>query len=221
MKKDSRINTYYLSKHIFKNNFYAETVNLAVSKSNNKFICIVDADTMLEQDYIKKLIIHLNEHLVSVSGIMIHLHRSYFHFHEKIRGSGRLIKKEVWDSIGGFKDILTCDTYLELEFMKRGWKTKVIDNIIQYDLRKYTMKQLTRRAIRRGKGRRQIGQSFLFMLGHGLYMLLNSPFGIVELTGNIIGYLSTEKRSSEELNKIYEYNRIIEVVDKYQKLLRQ
>jgi cellulose synthase/poly-beta-1,6-N-acetylglucosamine synthase-like glycosyltransferase len=144
---------------------------------------------------------------------MKYIHKGFLQFHETIRGSGRLMLREVWDKVGGFKDIITCDTYLDLELLRSGLKTKVVNDVYQYDLRDYTLRQLTVRAIRRGKGRKQIGQSFFFMIGHGLYTLMNNPFGIIELAGNIAGYMSTKRRVSRETMRRYESNRISDVID--------
>jgi hypothetical protein len=90
---------------------------------------------------------------------------------------------------GGFQGIEALDTFVNLEELMKGFEFKVLHTIIIYNLRKYSLRKLTEQAIRRGKGRRQIGQSLLFMIGHGLYYLTRTPFRLVELLADIIGYL--------------------------------
>lgn len=216
-KVDSRIKIFPLSKHKFKTNYVAETVNLGFSKALNDVILLVEADTVLSHNYVSRLLPSLKRPVVSVAGRFIPLHKRPLHFLETITGTGRLLFREVWEEVGGFQDILACDTFFDLELMKRRYESKVVDEATVYDLRNYSMRQLTIRAIRRGKGRRQNAQSLLFMLGHGLYCLTKTPFGAIELLGNIAGYLTANKRTSRENMKHYEIKRIREI---FQKLTR-
>ena len=213
-ENDQRIKFFHLKEHKYKKNKYAETVNFGALKTKNDFICIVDADSYLTVDYVTSLLQFFTEKTVAISGRIIPLNKKLFFYEETIRGTGRIIKSNVWNDIGGFHDILTCDTFFDLELMKRGYEVKVVNNVIQYDLRNYTLKQLASRAIRRGKGRRQIGQSILFMLGHGLYVLLKSPFGIIELMANIAGYISTKKIVGVNYMRSYERKRIQKIIHK-------
>jgi len=216
-KKNKNIEIYMISKHKNNVNFYAETVNYGVSKINNKYICIVDADTYLEKKYIEKLMPHLKGNVVSVSGILIPIHKKFFQYRETIRGTGRLISKKLWDEIGGYQDVFSCDTLLDLEILKRGLRSDIISEATQYDLRKYTVKNLVLQAIRFGKGRKQLGQSLFFLLGHGLYTIIHNPFGVVILIGNIVGYFSTDRKISREKMSRYEILRLKEITKNYLK----
>jgi glycosyltransferase involved in cell wall biosynthesis len=212
--EDSRIKIFFLHEHKFKTNYIAETVNFGISKAQNDVICIAEADTILEDNYVSSLLPYLKKPVASVSGRMIHLHKRFMHFRETITGTGRLIPRQIWEALGGFPDILACDTFFDLKLLKKGWEVKIIDEAILYDIRNYTMKQLAIRAIRRGKGRRQLGQSFFFMLGHGLYSLTKTPFGIVELMANVAGYFTTSRKATREDMRLYEVKRIKEIMRK-------
>jgi hypothetical protein len=135
-------------------------------------------------------------------------------------GTGRLFLKEVWKEVGGLQDIEACDTFFDLEILKRGYEFKVIEKAVMYDVRKYSMKKLTLKAIRIGRGRKQLGQSFFFMIGHGLYYLTRTPFGFVELLANVIGYLTTHRRTSKEGMKLYEERRIREIIKKLRRRIK-
>lgn len=213
-KLDPRIKIFPLSRHKFKTNYVAETVNFGFSKASNDVILTAEADTALSHNYVSTLLPHLKRPVVSVAGRFIPLHKRQLHFHETITGTGRLLFREVWEEVGGFQDILSCDTFFDLELMKRLYETKVLDEVAVYDLRNYSIRQLTIRAIRRGKGRRHNAQSLIFMLGHGLYYLTKTPFGIMELLGNTAGYLTANKRTSRENMKRYEIKRIREILGK-------
>ncbi len=211
---NSRIKIFSLTKHKFKTNYISETVNFGFSKALNDAILIAEADTVLSHNYVSTLLPFLKRPVVSVAGRFFPLHKRPFLFLETITGTGRLLFRQIWEEVGGFRDILAWDTFFDLELLKRGYRTKIVEDATIYDLRNYTMKQLTIRAIRRGKGRRQNAQSPLFMLGHALYCLTKTPFGFVELVGNIAGYLTANKRTTRERMKRYEVKRIREILKK-------
>lgn len=211
---DPRVKVLTLDKHKFKTNYMAETVNVGISKAKSDVTGFVDADTILGPNYISLLLPYLKKPMVSVAGKLIPTSKRFLQFHETIGGTGRLFFRELWKEVGGLQDIEACDTFFDLEILKRGYKFKVIEKAVMYDVRKYSMRKLTLKAIRIGRGRRQLGQSFFFMMGHGLYYLTRTPFGFVELLANVIGYLTTHRRASREGMKLYEARRIREIIQK-------
>ena len=213
-KKDPRIKVVTLPEHNFKTNYPAETANFGVSKAKSDVICFLDADTMLGPNYISQLLPYLKKPVVSVAGRLIFTSKRFLQFRETIGGTGRLFFRELWEEVGGLQDIEACDTFFDLEILKRGYEFKVVNRVVMYDIRKYSMRKLTGKAIRRGKSRRQLSQSFFFMIGHGLYYLTRTPFGFVELLANIIGYLTTHRKASREGMKLYEAKRIREIIQK-------
>jgi cellulose synthase/poly-beta-1,6-N-acetylglucosamine synthase-like glycosyltransferase len=213
-EEDPKIKIFPLREHNYKVNYLAETANFGIAKALKDIICIGEADTIFAGNYVSSLIPLLKRPVVSVSGKLIRLYKPFLQFHETIGGTGRLFLREIWEETGGFQDILACDTFFDLELLSRGYEIKVTDKAIVYDIRNYSMKQLARKAIRRGKGRRQIGQSPIFMIGHGLYCLTRTPFGIVELTANVAGYLSTNRKAPRENMRRYEIKRIKEIIRK-------
>lgn len=212
--EDSRIKIFPFREHRFKTNYLAETVNFGISKAQNEVICIAEADTLFESNYVSSLLPYLKKPVVSVSGKLIRLYKPFMQVHETIGGTGRLFLREVWEEVGGFQDILTCDTFFDLELLRRGYEILTTAEAIMYDVRNYSMKQLVRRGIRRGKGRKQTGQSFVFMMGHGLYCLTKTPFGILELLANVAGYLTTNRRAPRENMRRYEIKRIKQILRK-------
>jgi len=211
---DPRVKVLTLDKHKFKTNYMAETVNVGISEAKSDAAGFVDADTVLGTNYISLLLPYLKKPVVSVAGRLIFTSKRFLQFREAMGGTGRLFLKEVWKEVGGLQDIEACDTFFDLEILKRGHEFKVIEKAVMYDVRKYSMRKLTLKAIRIGKGRKQLGQSFFFMIGHGLYYLTRTPFGFVELVANVIGYLTTNRRASREGMKLYEARRIREIIKK-------
>ena len=212
--EDPRIKILSLHEHNFKTNYLAETANFGISKAQNEVICIAEADTLFESNYISSLVPYLKKPVVSVSGKLVRLYKRHLLFFETVGGTGRLFLRQVWKEAGGFQDILACDTFFDLELLRRGYEIKVTEEAVMYDIRNYSIKQLAKRAIRRGKGRKQIGQSFTFMIGHGLYYLTRTPFGIVELIANVAGYLTTYRRAPREGMRRYEVKRTKEIIQK-------
>lgn len=211
---DSRIRIFYLKKHKFSTNYYAETLNFGISKAKNDVICITDADTILDRGYVSLLLPYLERPVVSISGKLVPIHKRPLHFFETALGTGRLFFIQIWKKAGGFQDIIACDTFFDLEILKRRLEIRRIEKAVMYDIREYSMTQLITRAIRRGKARRQISQSLFFMLGHGLYCLTKTPFGVIELLANIAGYLTTNRKVTGDKMKQYEARRINEIFQK-------
>lgn len=211
---DPRVRILTIDKHKFKISYRAETYNVGVSKAKSEVICLVDADTVLERNYISSLLPYLKKPVVSMCGRLVPTSKRFLQFRETIGGTGRIFSHQIWKETGGFQDIEAPDTFFDLEILMRGYEFKVLDTVLMYDLRNYSLRKLTEQAVRRGKGRRQIGQSFFFMIGHGLYYLTRTPFGFVELLANIIGYLTTHRRASREGMKLYERKRIREIIQK-------
>ena len=215
-KNDFRVKIFTLPEHTFKINYMAETVNFGLSQAKNNVLGFVDADTILGKNYISLLLPYLKNSMMSVCGQWIPTSKRFLQFRETIGGTGRLFSRQLWEETGGFRDVQACDTFFDLEILKRGGEFKVINKAVMFDARKYSVRKLTEQSIRRGKGRRQIGQSFFFMMGHGLYCMTRTPFGVVELLANIIGYLTTRRMAwaSRKDMKRYETRRIQEIVKK-------
>jgi len=213
-EEDQRVRILYFNKHVFETNYCAETANFGILKARNDIVCLVDADTVLGKDYISSLLPYLRGPTASVSGRLFPRHKRLLQFFETIGGTGRIFLSPIWKEAGGFQDIMSCDTLFDLKLLKKHYDFKVVESAAMYDLRDYSMTQLIRQAIRRGRGRRHIGQSFSFMVGHGLYCLTKTPFGFIELLANIAGYLTTRRRTSREDMKRYEARRMREIVQK-------
>lgn len=212
--EDPRVRIVTLDKHKFKTSYRAETYNVGVSKAKSEVICLVDADTVLERNYVSSLLPYLRKPVISVCGRLVPTSKWFLQFRETIGGTGRIFSRQIWKETEGFQDIEAPDTFFDLETLMRGYEFKVLDTVLMYDLRIYSLRKLTEQAVRRGKGRRQIGQSFFFMIGHGLYYLTRTPFGFVELLANVIGYLTTHRGVSREGMKMYERKRIREIIQK-------
>jgi len=213
-EKDYRVKVVTLAEHKFKRNFMAETADFGVSEAKGKVICFLDADTVLGENYVSSLLPLLGKSVGSVSGRLIPKSKRFLQFFETIGGTGRLIPKRVWDEIGGFHDIEACDTFMDLELLKKDYIFKVTEEALMYDIREYSMRKLIEQAIRKGRGRRQMSQSLFFMIGHGLYSLTRTPFGFVELIANIIGYSMAHSMAPRENMKRYEARRIREITAK-------
>ncbi len=213
-EQDPRVKILHFNKHVFKTNYCAETANFGILKAKNDIVCTVDADTVLGKDYISSLLPYLKRPTASVSGRLFPRHKRLLQFFETIGGTGRIFLRPIWNEAGGLQDIMSCDTLFDLNLLKKHYDFKVVETAVMYDVRDYSMTQLIRQAIRRGRGRRHIGQSFSFMLGHSLYCLTKTPFGFIELLANITGYLTTRRRTSRRDMKLYETRRMREIVKK-------
>ncbi len=170
-----------------------ETLGYGIKNTSSDLIGKVDADVVLEKEWLIKLLPHLDENTVSVSSYTItRTGKMWLDFlmwlrdvNYKItplgsepRGQARLINRELLQKIGGLDySKPTTDTSLDIRIREFGYKTKLVSDAISTEIRARTLKSTAKHQLSSGKARRKLGISFVRTLAHSIFRF--KPFVIL------------------------------------------
>ena len=84
-------------------------------------------------------------------------------------GAARVMLKRALDEIGGFRDVFSVDTDVDIRLGKRGYKSLTTSAVKVYHARHLFLKTIVRRQIRMGQGRYMVGYSFMRTVGHAVF----------------------------------------------------
>src|SRR4029077_2345787 len=107
------------------------------------------------------------------------------------RGGARSISIRALSGVGGFRDVITPDTDLDIRLRKHGEKVKMDPSLIALHLRKMSLTRSVYYQIKRGEARRQLGISLLRTLLHSIVRL--RPFVI-------LGYLKPRDEKADRVD---------------------
>ncbi len=180
-------------------NSYAENLQLGFEASEGSIICIQDADATAPSK-LEPLLEKLRDDVASVAPILLtskdgsFFNRLYYWWEktrifapwgEEPRGALRLIRRDCLEQVGGFKDVITPDTQLDIELRKAGFRSIAVKSSVYYHLRKFSFRKAIRSQIQAGRMRRQLNVPFWRVLGHSVFRL--RPFVVY-------GYLFKSRR---------------------------
>jgi GT2 family glycosyltransferase len=176
----------------------AENYQIGFKMAQGEIICTHDADATSPQD-IHPLLIALSGNVASVSAEVVtwkkasFLNRIYYYwekthkfapFGEEPRGAFRLIRKDVIEQVGGFKDVSAQETVLDIEMRKAGFQSIMVKGVISFHLRRISLRKSIQTQISSGRARREFKVPLWMVFGHAVIRL--RPFVLY-------GYLLNKK----------------------------
>jgi glycosyltransferase involved in cell wall biosynthesis len=180
-------------------NSYAENLQLGFEASKGNIICIQDADATAPTN-LEPLLSKLHGDVASVAPTLLtskdvsFLNRLYYLWEktrrfaplgEEPRGAFRFIRRECLEQVGGFKDVISPDTQLDIGLRQAGYRSIVVRGIVYYHLREFSLGKAIRSQIQAGRMRRQLNMPFWRVVGHAVFRL--RPFVVY-------GYLFKNKK---------------------------
>jgi glycosyltransferase involved in cell wall biosynthesis len=191
-------------------NSYSENLEIGRKRAVGEVLAIVDADILLPHLFLEKTSASCLE-WASVSalvrtdpspGLINHLvsfwERSYLFtpLGQEPRGGARSISIRALSGVGGFRDVITPDTDLDIRLRKHGENVKMDTSLIALHLRKMSLTRSVYYQIKAGEARRQLGVSPLRTLFHSIVRL--RPFVM-------FGYLNPRKDRTDRVdNQLWE-----------------
>lgn len=171
-------------------NSYSESLQTGYSNATGYYLSIVDADIVVPPNFFKKLIAFINEKVASIAAYVVTYPDTFLNkfmnawektygvapLGQKPYGAARILLKKALDEIGGFRDVPTPDTDIDLRLTKCGYKSIFSKEIKVYHIRHITLKSMINGQINCGRGRYVLGISFPKTLGHALLRI--RPFTI-------------------------------------------
>lgn len=178
-----------------------ETFQLGVVETDGEIIGKVDADIILQPNWLLLMIRHLDQNTVSVSSkVKTRTGRWWLDFllllrdinyriaplGEDPRGAARLINRDLLKEITGF-DLkwASWDTCLDRTIRMRGFRTLFIKKVTVFECRRsLTIRRIIQKQIAQGKARKRLGVGSLRTFAHSFFRV--RPFVFIGyLKGNL------------------------------------
>jgi GT2 family glycosyltransferase len=152
---------------------YSENLELARQQAIGDAFFIVDADMTIPDNFIERLLPQLNEY-ASVSaiaetdpsqGLLNRVFSIWEKTHriapmgEQPRGGARAISIDALTQVGGFRDVYSVDTDLDIRLRQNGYKVRLDRTITVRHGRRMTIRGSIYRQVQSGRARRQLGIS--------------------------------------------------------------
>ncbi len=159
------------------------------------FICKLDGDISLDQDYFERLLLHFseNEKLGVAGGTCFCVQDDRLHeekmppFHPP--AAARLYRRSCYEDIGGIIPSSAWDTVDLLRARFRGWQVRRFSEPRIYHYRLMASRGgLWQGKVRTGRNFYLTGYSPVFVVARCIYRLFRKPY-IVESAGVMYGYL--------------------------------
>lgn len=164
------------------NNSYSEALQTGYQNAEGSYLSIVDADIIVPPNFFKDLIPLIKHEIVSVAAHVVtypdtllnRLMNAWEKTYEfaplgKIPyGAARIILEKTLDEIGGFRDVPTPDTDMDLRFEKHRYKSTTTTKVKVHHIRHVTPKTIINGQINSGRGRYTLEISLTRTIGHAL-----------------------------------------------------
>lgn len=171
-----------------------EAFELGVKETDGEIIGKVDADIILQPNWLLQMVRHLDEETVSISSrVKTRTGKWWLDFlmwlrdinyritplGEEPRGAARLISRSLLNEIDGFNaEWASWDTCLDREIREQGFKTLRIENVTALEYRpSLTIRRIIRKQVNQGKARKKLGVSLLRTVAHSLFRV--RPFVLI------------------------------------------
>ncbi len=182
-------------------NSISENLEIARARASGAGFVIVDADMVVPNDFLEKLLPELGE-FAAVSALartdpsqgllnkLVSLWERTYRIAPggiQPRGGARAISKQDLDRIGGFRDVFAWETDVDNRLRELGRKVKLDRSVSVLHRRRMTVRRSVSYQIQAGRARRELGVSASRTLLHSVFRL--RPFVIY-------GYFKGEKTTS-------------------------
>lgn len=168
-------------------NSYAESLQTGFLNSSGSHISIIDADILVPKNFFEMMLSELNEEkdVVSVSAmvetypsnILNSIIRAWEKTHNispfgrEPRGAARIINRKVLLEIGGFKDVRAPDTDLDLRLRERRYKSKYVNKMKVWHIRKNTLSKVFKNQLSAGIARYELGITLMRTSAHTVFRM--------------------------------------------------
>lgn len=164
-------------------NSYAESLQLGLSRAKGKFTGIVDVDVIVPENMFHDLGQRLGGRVASAAAAIAtypdtFLNRLMNAWEKTYRlaplgrepyGAARLILSEALDNVGGFRDVPTPDTDLDIRFAELGYDSVSVPSVRVYHIRHVSLRSMINGQIVNGRGRCALGLGFVRTFGQAVF----------------------------------------------------
>lgn len=162
---------------------YAESLQVGYLNARGAYLGIVDVDIMVPTNFFKDMVPMIRGDVASIAASVATypdtLWNRIMYAWEKTYGlaplgkvpcgAARVIRKGALDEIGGFRDVPTPDTDIDIRLAKKGYRSIVTSVVRVYHIRHISLRAMINGQINCGRGRYALGISLIRTLGHALF----------------------------------------------------
>jgi len=164
-------------------NSYAESLQAGYLKARGSFLSILDVDVVVPRNLFRDLLPLLKGRLTSVAASVVTYPDTFWNrvtnawektygvapLGREPYGAARLLPKKVMDEIGGFRDVPSPDTDIDLRLFGRGYRSVAVPAVKVYHIRHVSPKTMVNGQLSNGRGRYALSVSFPRTLAHAIF----------------------------------------------------
>lgn len=164
-------------------NGYAEALQTGFENSKGEIVGIVDVDILVQDDLFNGLLPSLEGRVASVDARVVTYPDSFWnrfgYAWEKTYdlaplgrghyGGARVLLRRALEEIGGYRDVFSVDTDVDLRLAERGYRSVSVGSVKVFHLRRVSPGMMVRRQVRMGQGRFMIGYGFVRTVAHAVF----------------------------------------------------
>lgn len=164
-------------------NGYAECLQAGYVRAKGKYLGIIDLDIIVPSNLFKVLTSMFRSRVASADAWVVtypdSFWNSFIHAWEKTYslaplgrghyGGARLILKRAIDEVGGFRDVFSVDTDVDLRLRKIGYRSVSTSAVRVFHIRRLSLGVIVRKQVRMGRGRFMVGYGFMRTLAHAVF----------------------------------------------------
>ena len=165
------------------NNSYSESLQLGYSNAMGIYVSIVDVDVVVPANFFEELMPKLKGRIASAAAGVVTYPDTFWNrvmntwertyqiapLGREPYGAARVMVREALDAIGGFRDVPTPDTDLDLRITAKGYKSVAVSTVTVHHIRHVSPRTMMNGQIVNGRGRYALGVSFIRTFGHAVF----------------------------------------------------
>jgi len=162
---------------------YAESLQTGYLNATGVHVGIIDLDIAVPTSFFRFLVPVLKDRIASVAAKVVTYPDTFWnramYAWERTRdvaplgqqpyGAARVILKRALDDVGGFRDVPTPDTDIDLHFAEKGYRSISVSAVRVYHLRRLSLKKMVDGQINSGRGRYALGLGLVRTMGHSIF----------------------------------------------------
>lgn len=166
-------------------NSYAESLQIGNLNAKGMYVSIIDVDITIPSSFFRDLVPMLKNRIASAAAKVVTYPDTFWnrvmYVWEKTRdvaplgrqpyGAARVILKGALDEIGGFRDVPTPDTDIDLHIAEKGYRSISVSAVKVYHLRHLSLRKMIGGQINSGRGRYALDLGLARTIGHSIFRL--------------------------------------------------
>jgi len=164
---------------------YAESLQTGYLNVTGVYVGIIDVDIAVSTSFFRYLVPVLKDRIASVAAKVVtypdtfwnramyawEMTRDVAPLGRQPYGAARVILKGALEEIGGFRDVPTPDTDIDLRIAEKGYRSISVSAVKVYHLRHLSLRKMIGGQMNSGRGRYALDLGLARTIGHSIFRL--------------------------------------------------